>query len=109
MNNKLFLFYSSRFYNLKKYIINETSANKYSFFNLLKNYNLNLLLKINKLKNFEYFYEFYYDNLSDVLDIDRSVEGFRFAMRKKSNKFSRNFKFIYIIIILIKYFFLILF
>jgi hypothetical protein len=90
--NKWFLFYSTRSFNLKNFFNNENLVNLYSFKNLLSDFNLNLLLKINKLENFEYIYEFYYDNLLDILDINRSIEGYKLAMRTKSSKFTRKFK-----------------
>jgi hypothetical protein len=90
--NKWFLFYSTRCFNLKNFVINENLVNLYSFNNLLDNSNLNLLLKMNKLQNFEYVYEFYYDNLLDILDINRTIEGYKLVMRTRISKFTRKFK-----------------
>ena len=59
----------------------------------MNDFDLNLFLNVNKLKNFEYVYEFYYDNLLDLLDINRSILGFRLAMRVKSHKYSKYFRF----------------
>jgi hypothetical protein len=86
------LFYSTRCFNLKNFVINENLVNLYSFNNLLDNSNLNLLLKMNKLQNFEYVYEFYYDNLLDILDINRTIEGYKLVMRTRISKFTRKFK-----------------
>jgi len=54
--------------------------------------NLDLILKINELKNFEYIYEFYYDNMLDFLEMNHDIEGFKLAMRTKSTKFSKSFR-----------------
>jgi hypothetical protein len=90
--NKWFLFYSTRAISLANFITNENLINLKTFKNLLNAPNLSLLLKINKLENFEYAYEFCYDNLLDILDINRSVEGYKLAMRERTHKFTRKFK-----------------
>jgi len=71
---------------------NENLVNLKAFTNLLNDFNLNLFLKSNELQNFEYAYEFYYDNLLDILDANRSIEGFRLAMRERTHKFTKKFK-----------------
>ena len=91
--NKWFSFYSTHSFSLKKFITNENLINLYSFKNLLNDFDLNLFLNVNKLKNFEYVYEFYYDNLLDLLDINRSILGFKLAMSVKSHKYSKYFRF----------------
>jgi hypothetical protein len=90
--NKWFLFYSKRSYNLKRYIDYCHLSDFYSFKNLLNNFNLNLLFKVNELLDLEYFYDFYNDNLLQFFDEKNSVEGFKIVMKTRLIKFSNKFK-----------------
>jgi hypothetical protein len=96
--NKWFLFYKSKFNHLKLYLENDVKDKNYSFINLINNNNLNLFLNINQLDSgynsicFRFIYEFYYDNLLELVSSHRSAEGWKLMMRARQSKFLKRFR-----------------